>query len=354
MKELKLLKTNRCLAFALLMVLGTLSSCLAPPAEQEIRTVLSTFMDQVRQRASDLGPVNTISKKYGVALVPYFEEYVEDSDDQVRWHAYASMIQLGLDANDIPSRQAIVYKLLVRLRDDEATGNKQFLGSRLLQFSAADFSYRAKVLLSELLSKALADGEMNGYVAGYIMLLVGAADMKSELPRLKEFIDEREDRLKQDHKEYVEKLRERLEKLPKKFHTRFEGPLKKQYWQGTLLWYSLRARARMCVKEDIKQCIELVESHPDEGYRVSRLLRDLSYVRQNEVVDYLYDYLKSDKLVPYKGRDAVVQSYASRAAAALSEMLRGFPSERGRGAGQETIERCRKWMAEQKEWDIIR
>jgi len=30
-------------------------------------------------------------------------------------------------------------------------------------------------------------------------------------------------------------------------------------------------------------------------------------------------------------------------------MLEGFPSKRGRGADAETIERCRKWMAEQKQ-----
>jgi hypothetical protein len=58
----------------------------------------------------------------------------------------------------------------------------------------------------------------------------------------------------------------------------------------------LRARARMGVKEDILRCIDLVESHPDEDYRVTWLLHGLSYVRQPEVINYLQKYLNSDKL----------------------------------------------------------
>lgn len=65
---------------------------------------------------------------------------------------------------------------------------------------------------------------------------------------------------------------------------------------------------------------------------------------------------------PLEERKQSGESALTMTTRALSEMLRGFPSKRGRGAGPKTIERCRKWMAEQrqkleqekKQWDIIR
>jgi hypothetical protein len=111
---------------------------------------------------------------------------------------------------------------------------------------------------------------------------------------------------------------------------------------------------RMGVKEDIQRCTELVESHPDEDYRVTRLLHQLAYIRQPEIVNHLHKYLNSDKSERYKGPDAMVKTYGQRAAMALAEMLEGFPGREDIGGDQETIERCRKWMSEQTEWEITR
>jgi hypothetical protein len=187
------------------------------------------------------------------------------------------------------------------------------------------------------------------------------------LPRLKQFIEERGEELRRRRAREVEELQKSLGGSG-------SGPsggqhrwLERQWWEGTLVWAALRARARMGVKEDIQRCIELVEARPNEDYKVGKPLRDLAYVRQPEVVDYIYyEYLKSDRKTAGDPPCVPPVTYASRAAWALSQMVRGFPSEWGRGAGPATIERCRKWMAEQKwkqkeaekpeekEWDIIR
>lgn len=374
------------LLFAPCIILTAHTSALEPVAEREIRTVLSAEMHLARQTCATppdaeslrkkhgaaLSPylkeytthlgepvahidIKRLCTKYGAALLPYIEQYTIDPNSRVRLEAYALMAGIGRDANDTPDRQAIVYKLLTRLRQDEEY--KQYLGRMLLQFRAADFSTEAKELLRDQFSSALVDRKMNGYVRGYIILLVGVADIKSELPRLKEFIELREDKLKQEHKEDVDRLNKLLEGTPETRKARLEAlhkMLNRQYWQGTLVWDALRSRAGMGVKEDIIRCVELAESHPDEGYKVTRLLRELSYVRQPEVVNYLQKYLNSDKLEPYKGYDVIRKSYAQRAAMALAEMLRGFPGNKHYGGDQETMERCRKWMNEQKEWHIIR
>ena len=374
------------LLFAPCIILTAHTSALEPVAEREIRTVLSAEMHLARQTCATPPDAESLRKKHGAALSPYLKEYTThlgepvahidikrlctkygaalllyieqytiDPNSRVRLEAYALMASIGRDANDTPDRQAIVYKLLTRLRQDEEY--KQYLGRMLLQFRAADFSTEAKELLRDQFSSALVDRKMNGYVRGYIILLVGVADMKSELPRLKEFIEQREDKLKQEHKEYVGRLHKLLERTPETHKPRLETlrkMFKRQYWQSSLMWDALRARARMGIKEDIHRCIELVESHPDEEYRRDRLLQALAYVRQPEIVGYLYDYLQHSKAKTEFRGDAIIYSEAQRAAMALAAMLRGFPGNKHYGGDQETMERCRKWMNEQKEWHIIR
>ncbi len=326
-----------------------------PVDGNEITNVLSHCMNKVRQGQTDWSAFEFIEEKYGTTLFPYLEDYFEDSNENVRWHSYhsyASIAYVGIDANDVFSRRRIVYKLLTRLRDDESVKNKQYLGSRLLQFTTAnDFNNDANGVLSQLLSKILSGERL--YSQRDIVLLIGVADMKSELPRLQELMENIEEKLKKDHENEIESLRSRIGKRKDPLGI-FDRRLKKQYWQNTLFWHALRARARMGVEEDISRCIELVQLHPDEDYRVSFLLKELAYIRQPEVVDYLYTYLKSDKLGRYGGHDVIRRSYAQRSAMALATMLRDFPGSKSYGGNPERIERCRLWMSEQAKWDIIR
>jgi hypothetical protein len=325
---------------------------LEPDVEQEVKTILSRYMTEAPQGYMNPSPVHKMVREHRLAVVPYLEEYLSDPCDSVRWHAHVLLRRVGLDANDVVVRQVVVEKLLIRLRDDAALGNKQWLANRLLVFTSADFSQGSRELLQELFVEAL--GSWNKHLQADIILLVGVAELKSELLRLKEFIDENEGKLKQQHDEYIAYWRQTVEKMPQRMRGRYARTLKKQYWQKSLVWAALRARARMGVEEDVERCIELVESHPDEDYRVGWLLQELSYVRQPEVVDYLYQYLQSDKVREPGGRDTHVGTYAQRAGQALAHMLRGFPGGKKIWGGPELVEKRRKWMAEQKEWDIIR
>lgn len=329
--------------------------------DQEIRTILSAQMDKIRQHFDDSKGFKTLKKKYGVALVPYLEEYIANPHTDVRWRAYADMVGIGVDANDLPSRQAIVYKLLTGLRDDSELEIRQSLDTWLLRynFRAADFSEKAKELLRQQLTRALVDPSMNP--RGSIILLVGVADMKSELPRLVKFVARQELILKRRHEEYVrdEKrlLQEQLKRFPKKTRFLLKNLDKKTYWQSTEMWDALRAAARMGSKPAIRRCINLVESHPDERTRHIHLIH-LAYVRQPDIVDYLHECLnhgQTDEEIDSKIKgDQIIMSEAQRAAMSLARMLRGFPVDEYCSAYPETIRRCRKWMAEQTEWDIIR
>ncbi|MHC4154350.1 MAG: hypothetical protein ACYST6_05445 [Planctomycetota bacterium] len=318
--------------------------------EQQVKTILSRFMDEVRQHYMHSGPVDDIVEKYGPALIPYIDDYSTDPCDKVRWHAYVLVWRIGLDANDLQVRQKIVTGLVRGVRDDAY--NSGYLAHWLLRFASTDFSEASRQAVRDVLVRAMA--ESRAEPREDIILLAGVADLKSELPRLKQFIDEHEGRLKQQHEQNLAEWAQTVEKMPERRQARFADSLLKQYWQNSLVWAALRARARMGVEEDIARCIALVESHADEDYRVAWLLKEVSYVRRPEVVDYLHKYLKSEKVRESKGRDTVVGTYAQHAAKGLAQMLRGFPGRKDIGGDKETIELRRKWMREQKEWDIIR
>jgi hypothetical protein len=374
------------LLFTLCIILTADTSALEPADEKQIRTVLSAKMDLVHQGwalppdaktyEKKYGPalspylreyttntgepfavidIEALCTKYGAALFPYLDEYTTDPNSRIRSKAYILILKIGSQANDPRDRKAAVYRLLSCLRRDQK--HKQGLGRKLLRFRAADFSDEAKDLLRQLFSQALIDNKMNGYVRGYIILLVGIADIKSELPRLKEFMKQREVELKKKHEKHVQGLRRRIESTPERNKLLLENlykDLNRQYWQSTLMWNALRARARMGVKEDILRCIELVESHPDQRYKVHSLLAQLSYVRRPEVVNYLQKSLNRGKTTPEFIQDMEISSEAQCAAMALAKMLRGFPGNPEYGGNHETIVQCRKWMAEQTEWKIIR
>jgi hypothetical protein len=228
----------------------------------------------------------------------------------------------------------------------------------LLRFTSADFSEESKQGLRTLFRQAVE----SGHVSKTVVLLVGVADLESELPRLKKLINELEGLLKRRHQRYLEECREVLDSLPERpegvppSHLRkpYEKNLKKQYWQSSLLWAALRARARMGVEEDIHRCIEMVESHPDEGYRATRLFKEMSYVRREQVVSYLAGYLENETLEPYWRRHMERMTYGQYAAQALARMLRGFPANERRTPDKLTIDRCVRWMGQQKELNIIR
>lgn len=310
-------------ALCLCIILVDIALAIGPAEEQEIKAALSTKMNSIRQKLPD-NDLRELRKKYGTVIVPYLEQYMSDSHTFVRWIAYAEITTLIVDCNDMPLRKRIVDKLVVKVRDDD--GNRGHLARRLLKFQAADFSDKSKDILAQQLTLAL-DRSNNNIPSRDIILLVGAAGMKSELPRLKQFLDKNQERL--------------------------ENELLGQNWHGSLSWTVLRARARMGVKEDVQRCIELAQSHPDEWYKATTLLANLAYIRQLETVGILYKYLKSDKVSPYMGKDVVKQRYAGIAAGHLSHILRGYPSYLSYRT-PDVIEHCRKWMAEQKKWDIIR
>jgi hypothetical protein len=127
-------------------------------------------------------------------------------------------------------------------------------------------------------------------------------------------------------------------------------------WYYTAGWAARLARARMGVREDIERCLELVESVQDANERVLRLFHDVGYIRQPQAIEYLKTYFLSDLRLPPTNSGELGEPVANYLMPILANALRDFPvaSREGRTYSEEERETCRKWMAEQKGWDIIR
>jgi hypothetical protein len=267
-------------------------------------------------------------KKYGLQLVPYLEKYLQDSDPAVRLGAQSYIMHTGLKSSDQKERQKVVEIILQCRKDDRYDP----VSSDLLSFNTSDFSEKAKEILHNQLGKNPKNKTL--------LLVIGVADMRSELDTLKKIADSAS--------------------KPKNREREDEGTISRKKF-SSYAFAALQARARMGVKEDIQKCIDLVEACPDEEFRVNGLLERLSYVRQPEVVEYIRKYYMMDKVEPSGGSD-----YADLAGEALSLMLRDFPKYKQEGkptsrtvqqqieAKQVLLEKNRGWIKQQTHWDIIR
>jgi hypothetical protein len=222
--------------------------------------------------------------------------------------------------------EAMVREEVVRrLVKASVSGSVKQANKWLLTFTANDFNEDSKQLIREALKKEK--------VNRWHVLLCGVADMKEQLPFLgKLLIDELEHQAKEQRGE--------------------EG----FDWYYTTGWAARLARARMGVESDIKKCLELVDTVEDPDRRVVTLLPDIGYIRQPQAIEYLQKYLESEKRLSPVKPTVQGELHASRAMHILIASVRDFPVKmmKTRGYRREEIEQARKWMREQKPWNIIR
>jgi len=253
--------------------------------------------------------------KYGFDLVEPLVKRLHDPREQVKFQAYSLLKKTGRSLKDKSKRQYVTTKMCEALDSDPAWAARDMLG-----FLAIDFNEEAKAHIRKRLATEYESLQSQGHCFSDVILLTGVTDDRSQLKLLRRI-----------HEETLKiKPPEKLGKYAIRHY------------------YALRARARMGVKEDIRECIRLVESITEEYLRVTSL-EQLAYVRQPEIVEYIKGYLDSDKVAsgePY-GKDVLDYPYALEAARVLDKMLVDFP----RRANTETQ---REWMNEQEVWPIRR
>ena len=290
---------------------------------------LGACMSHLRERRSTPHIGTILENAFGgEELIPFIEPHLGDHRAQVRYALRYWLVRLGQDSDDPTDRRRVVDKLMEERKGDEEGWTFSNMGAsrRLLRFTASDFSERAKSRLSQLLANPPKDRSS----LSEIILLIGVADIKSQIPVLEAFLTDSD---------------------------KYDGG--RSLAPGPPSWEARKARARMGVEEDIRHCIRVVESEPDPQRRILKGLRDLSYIRQPEIVDYLRKQLDSRaRIVPpgmeeWAGKHGPIR-HAAYAVRALHEMMRGFPIQKNYYAiTDEDIETCRRWMRGKTERDII-
>lgn len=242
------------LAVLILLILSALANAnVSPDDPNKIDDIIAQEMDTIRQGKPPLDRSKLI-EQFGCQLIPVMEKYLNDPDNKVRLYAYDLLRLVGLRSMQQSERRKVVELLVNQLNDRE---HKNFVAGRLLSFEAADFSEAAKKILHDKLA-TLSDMA--------IVRVVGVADMKADLPLLDKII-------RQEEKKSVD---------PRAIQLLGFNPI---------IFHIKMAKARMGVKEDIIECINMAESIPDENLKINTLFDKLPYIRQPEVVKHLMTYL---------------------------------------------------------------
>ena len=141
-------------------------------------------------------------------------------------------------------------------------------------------------------------------------------------------------------------------KLLRKFADSSRLNLARMYYSAT--WAATLFFAQKAEEKYVRRLVHLSEKAIEVNPGMLLVLfRDLPTVHDKIVVQYLHEYLKSDKRAPEWDDGVTEPQYVSYyAALALSKMLRGFPAQKSY-FNMAAVEDCRKWMAEQKEFVFL-
>lgn len=232
-----------------------------------------------------------------------------------------TMSNLGFDllANinqrfDYPDLRKTLASISIDRMKYEDESSAILLAESLQNSRKADFSKEAKENISRHLTQLLS-GNNNDYYVRQVVLLIGVADIQEEMHRLQTIIDRVDEPLQP-----------------------FGGLAKRNH---QMAFAALKAKARMGDQNAIQRCILLVDAEPDDfvisipnrpeikatiwGHKIN-VLKDLAYIRQPAAVDYIIQYLYSDKKTHDGGPDVGRRTYASIAAEYLEDIIVGFPT----------------------------
>lgn len=281
---------------------------------------LEELMEQTKQGNSVSIDIRNIVDKASTDLevLESLGPYLDDPSEKVRWTAIGVAWTAAKDADDLTMRRKAV-EILTDACADESLLVWQNAAEYLHSFREVDFTESAKEAIRGLLSNSM---------RSEFILLAGIAQMTDQIELFRGLIHE-------------------------------DGPGAVSpdagRWYGSLSWSAGLANARMGVEKRITQCIERVQAEPDDILRVSRLLRDLAYIRRPAIIPVLQEYLNSGKrLPPVKETDKGIR-YCQYALDLLAQCIEDFPIESvGPGYSDAEIDQARRWMSEQTEFTLIR
>ncbi|MEX0966022.1 MAG: hypothetical protein WD077_02195 [Bacteroidia bacterium] len=284
---------------------------------QSVSQQIDELMELNRGKKSMTVDDVEILKSPPAEILNALQEYAGDPDDNVR--LIKTMLEIKT-AREYPSenvKEEVVERLTEKLSDPLAAIWQQ-AAKALQQFESEDFSRTAKKNISDLLEEETPKREA--------ILLAGVAQMSGEKKRLREIIAD---------------------------SARLDPVGRVGKWYGTFTWHAFLALARLGETDAIEKVLQQAPTEPDEVIRVSRVSRDVAFIRQPGSIKYLESILDTDARLPTTREGSPGNLHAQYAMELLAQSLENFPvQQKGFGYTKEDIETARQWMDQQSEYAI--
>lgn len=248
----------------------------------------------------------------------FLEPYLEDDDSAVAIDAAHRISQIARRSQDRVLRSQVVEAFL-KAGECPAHKSQLFELMELMRANACDFSENAKRIISKKLTDTGSRSGTDSECLRGLVLTLGIADMKSELPFLGRTIDDAE-------------KNERL--IPDD-----SGK--------SVAWAALMAGARMGVDEYAKRCVDLAQEITDTTKRMD-VLGQLVYIRHPYLVRCLRTYLEKPAEDCRTSPDNIRSSPAQSAAYILLRSLDGVPVKVSSTLTVPEMIRLREWIDRQK------
>ncbi len=255
--------------------------------------------------------------------------YDNEGNEDERDLAYRYMMRLIKLHPQKEIKREVAGRLVQAVIHPERNNSRNPYNWLSTSFVEEDFTEESKNFIRKYIDDA--------NVARRMIIICGVANLKDQIPKLEKLLI--------NEMEYKKKEMEENPDFPYSF-----GLYSSNGWSARL------ARARMGVKEDIKRCIEVVEAEKDIRRKLTNLLPQIGYIRQPEAIEYLRKYLESNQMLS-GGKDTIGTNVGLNTMNILSQCLSNFPfkkKETYSSFSMEELDQCRIWMAQQKEWKIIR
>lgn len=291
--------------------------CATATAKANVAADVTTLMNSIRSHSpADIAPLRNAPP---LEVLEELRKYANDPDRSVRSAATGIASGFSLRYTDPKVRRQAAQLLVDSGVSDPDPGLARHAAQDLLDFNRADFTDEMRQVINQAVNVTNPEFE--------VVLLVGVADVRAA-----------EGRLRQMAREGSWTAQLALARMGDK--AAIANVLAKA--EATTAPDIPVAANGMAITADGKKTYDAT----GKSYEILKLVRNLAYVRQPEVVEFLLSELFSDKVLPGNGSDVPSSSYAKLIADELDGVIVGFPDKAKRATyktPKEELAALRAW-----------
>jgi len=282
---------------------------------QNVETKITNMMENARTQGFVELDETIVDKGNPQEVLSALSKYNEDPLKQIR---HITMILEYQIAQKHPSNKIVaeVVEGLAQHSLDEEPVVWQQAARLLLNFSTVDFSDKATNTIKDALNRSELSNE--------IILIGGIVGHRDEIEKLK-----------------AKYLQEEVNSS--------------RLWYGKSTWACQLALARIGDNAAINEVVNKITAEEEPILKITRLLKDLEYIRQPQAIEVLNEILNSEERLPSVKSGKPGTKYAYYALDLLAKSIEDFPMKsKGVGCSKQELKGAREWMNEKSTYRIIR